>query len=225
MSFDYAPYTELINNLPTKIWMGSEQVDAVGGAYFEVEDPATGEVLAKVADADSSQWKKTLDLADDVQNTWAKDFTARQRADVLMALFDAVQDRADDFAKVMTLEMGKTFAEAKGEVTYGSEYLRWFAEEAVRIDGHYGKSPSGAGTIRVTHDPVGPCLAVTPWNFPFAMATRKIAPALAAGCTMIVKPAKETPLTMLLLGEVIADVFAKRCGFYRSDDEVFCDVA
>ena len=209
MSFDYAPYTELINNVPTKIWMGNEQVDAVGGAYFEVEDPATGKVLAKVADADSSQWMKTLDLADAAQNTWAKEFTARQRADVLVDLFNAVQERTDDFAKVMTLEMGKSYAESKGEVGYGSEYLRWFAEEAVRIDGHYGKSPSGAGTIRVTHDPVGPCLAVTPWNFPFAMATRKIAPALAAGCTMIVKPAKETPLTMLLLGEVISEVFEK----------------
>jgi succinate-semialdehyde dehydrogenase/glutarate-semialdehyde dehydrogenase len=139
-----------------------------------------------------------------VQATWAGT-PARERGEVLRSVFEMIIDRAEDFATLMTLEMGKVLPESMGEVKYGAEFFRWFAEEAVRIGGRYTPSPAGTGRIVVTKAPVGPCFAITPWNFPLAMGTRKIGPALAAGCTMIVKPAQETPLTMLLLAKLMTE--------------------
>jgi len=145
-----------------------------------------------------------LDAAVDAAERWAAT-PARQRGEMLRTAFDLLQERRSDFATVMTREMGKPFAEAQGEITYGGEFLRWFAEEAPRISGRYGDNPSGTGRIVVSHHQVGPCLLITPWNFPLAMATRKIAPALAAGCTVVVKPAELTPLSALLFCQLLTD--------------------
>ncbi|QDZ41746.1 NAD-dependent succinate-semialdehyde dehydrogenase [Corynebacterium sp. sy039] len=194
--------------VPTGIWLGTNNVPAASGETFAVVDPATEETLAQVASASAEEWNRALELADDAQTQWA-DFSARARSEILYDIFTAVAQRSEDFAALMSLEMGKPRAEAQGEVAYGNEYFRWFAEEAVRSHGRVAPAPAGNGTIIATREPVGPVLAITPWNFPLAMATRKIAPALAAGCTIIIKPAAETPLTMLLLGEIIAEVFHK----------------
>lgn len=189
---------------PTRLWLGGKLADASTGATFPVTDPATGAVLAEVADASPADGLQALELASAAQAEWAAT-APRTRGEILRTAFELVQARADDFARVITLEMGKTLAEARGEVNYGAEFLRWFAEEAVRIGGRTATAPAGNGRILVTKEAVGPVLAITPWNFPLAMATRKIGPALAAGCPIIVKPAAETPLTMLLLGQVFAD--------------------
>lgn len=207
-NFDYSQVSELLDSLPTGLWLEGKNVAATGGATFEVLDPATEEVIANVADGTSADWMRALQLADAAQKEWAA-FAPRTRSIILTDIFNAINERKEDFARVMTLEMGKPYSEALGEVAYGAEYIRWFAEEAVRIPGRYSQSPAGNGSITVSHTPVGPVLAITPWNFPLAMATRKIAPAFAAGCPVVVKPAAETPLTMLLLGEVIAEVFAR----------------
>jgi succinate-semialdehyde dehydrogenase/glutarate-semialdehyde dehydrogenase len=161
-------------------------------------------VLVSVANATGADAVDALDAACAVQHEWAAT-PARERGEILRSVFDMIIDRADDFAMLMTLEMGKVLAESMGEVKYGAEFFRWFAEEAVRIHGRFTPSPAGTGRIVVTKQPVGPCYAITPWNFPLAMGTRKIGPALAAGCTMIVKPAQETPLTMMLLAKLIGD--------------------
>ncbi|NGP06420.1 NAD-dependent succinate-semialdehyde dehydrogenase [Rhodococcus sp. 14C212] len=190
--------------VPTRLWLGGKLTDSSTGATFPVEDPATGAVLAEVADASADDGLRALDLAVAAQAEWAAT-PPRVRGEILRTAFELVHARADDFARVITLEMGKTVAEARGEVNYGAEFLRWFAEEAVRIGGRTATAPAGNGRILVTKEPVGPVLAITPWNFPLAMATRKIGPALAAGCPILVKPAAETPLTMLLLGQVFAD--------------------
>jgi succinate-semialdehyde dehydrogenase/glutarate-semialdehyde dehydrogenase len=160
--------------------------------------------LISIANATAADAIAALDAACAVQETWAAT-PARERGEVLRSVFETITDKADDIATLMTLEMGKVVAESLGEVKYGAEFFRWFAEEAVRIGGRYTPSPAGTGRIVVTKQPVGPCYAITPWNFPLAMGTRKIGPALAAGCTMIVKPAQETPLTMLLLAKLMAD--------------------
>ena len=207
-NFDYSQVSELLGSLPIGLWLEGTNVAATGGATFEVLDPATEEVIANVADGTSADWMRALELADAAQKEWAG-FAPRTRSIILTDIFNAIIERKEDFARVMTLEMGKPYAEALGEVAYGAEYMRWFAEEAVRIPGRYSQSPAGNGSITVSHTPVGPVLAITPWNFPLAMATRKIAPAFAAGCPVVVKPAAETPLTMLLLGEVIAEVFTR----------------
>ncbi|MEZ7236491.1 NAD-dependent succinate-semialdehyde dehydrogenase [Rhodococcus sp. GXMU-t2271] len=194
----------LPTGVPTRLWLGGKLTDSATGATFPVEDPATGAVLAEVADASADDGLRALDLAVAAQAEWAAT-PPRVRGEILRTAFELVHARADDFARVVTLEMGKTVAEARGEVNYGAEFLRWFAEEAVRIGGRTATAPAGNGRILVTKEPVGPVLAITPWNFPLAMATRKIGPALAAGCPILVKPAAETPLTMLLLGQVFAD--------------------
>ncbi|MGW5075307.1 NAD-dependent succinate-semialdehyde dehydrogenase [Rhodococcus sp. NPDC004095] len=197
-------FDELLAAVPTGLWIDGKPCDASGGGTFAVHNPATGEVLAEVADATAEDALRALDSASRVQGEWAAT-APRQRAEILRAAWQLVTDRAEDFALLMTLEMGKALAESRGEVAYGSEFLRWFSEEAPRIQGRYTTAPSGNGRILVTKSPVGPCLAITPWNFPLAMGTRKIGPALAAGCTMIVKPAEATPLSMLLLAQVFAD--------------------
>ena len=192
----------LLASVPTGLWIGGE--DRPAASTFEVLNPATDEVLISVGNASAADALAAMDAACDVQASWAAT-PARERGEVLRAVFEMITDRAEDFATLMTLEMGKVLAESMGEVKYGAEFFRWFAEEAVRIGGRYTPSPAGTGRIVVTKQPVGPCYAITPWNFPLAMGTRKIGPALAAGCTMIVKPAQETPLTMLLLAKLMAE--------------------
>ncbi|NKR68925.1 aldehyde dehydrogenase family protein [Rhodococcus hoagii] len=194
----------IVDSVPTDLWVGGRQTPASTGATFPVHNPAAGSVLTHVADASPDDGRRALDLASRTQAQWAAT-APRERGEILRAAFESVRRRSEDFATVMTLEMGKAIGEARSEVAYGAEYLRWFAEEAVRVGGRFGAAPGGNGRILVTKVPVGPVLAITPWNFPLAMGTRKIAPAVAAGCTIIVKPAEETPLTMLLLGEVFAE--------------------
>ncbi|TSD94560.1 NAD-dependent succinate-semialdehyde dehydrogenase [Gordonia rubripertincta] len=190
--------------LRSELWIGGRNVPSSDGGLFPVYDPADGTLLAEVADATPDDGRRALDAAAAAQPGWAAT-SPRTRAEILRRAWESIQERRNEVAAVITAEMGKPLSESLGEVTYGGEFLRWFAEEAVRINGRYTTSPSGAGQILVTREPVGPTLAITPWNFPLAMGTRKIAPALAAGCTMIVKPAPETPLTMLLLAEIFTE--------------------
>ncbi len=196
--------TELLAQVPTGLFIGGEWVDAEDGRTLPVRDPATGEVLIEIADASPGDALRALDAAVAAQQSWAAT-APRRRSDILRGAFDLVREHADDLALLMTLEMGKPLAEARGEVTYGGEFLRWFSEEAVRISGRYGLNPEGTGRMIVSQRPVGPCLFVTPWNFPLAMATRKIAPALAAGCTVVIKPAELTPLTTLYFAKLLVE--------------------
>ena len=167
-----------------------------------VEDPSTGEVLAEVADATEQDALAALAAADAAQASWAAT-APRERGEILRRAYEEIIARRDELALLMTLEMGKPLAESRGEVAYAAEFFRWFAEEAVRIDGRYADSPDRTSRLLVMKQPVGPCLLITPWNFPLAMGTRKIGPAIAAGCTMVVKPAKQTPLSMLALAEIL----------------------
>ena len=192
--------SRVLASVPTGLWIGGEERPA--GSTFDVVNPATDEVLVSIANATAADAIAALDAGCAVQEAWAAT-PARERGEILRSVFEMIIERAEDFATLMTLEMGKVLAESMGEVKYGAEFFRWFAEEAVRIAGRFTPSPAGTGRIIVTKQPVGPCYAITPWNFPLAMGTRKIGPALAAGCTMIVKPAQETPLTMLLLAKLI----------------------
>ena len=194
----------VLAGVPTGLFIGGEWRDAAGGGRFEVLDPSTGASLASVADATPADGIAALDAAVGMQDEWAAT-PPRQRGEILRRGWELIQQRRDDIALLMTLEMGKPLAESLGEVTYGSEFFRWFAEEAVRITGRYGINPEGTGRTIVSHLPVGPCYLITPWNFPLAMATRKIAPALAAGCTVVVKPAELTPLTTLLTASILAE--------------------
>ena len=194
----------LLASVPTGLLIGGQWRDASDGGTFDVHDPATGEVLATLASATSEDAVAALDAADAVQASWART-APRERAEILRRAFDLVTERAEDFALLMTLEMGKPLAEARGEVTYGAEFLRWFSEETVRDYGRYLTTPEGKNKILVQHKPVGPCLLITPWNFPLAMATRKVAPAVAAGCTMVLKPAKLTPLTAQYFAQTMLD--------------------
>jgi succinate-semialdehyde dehydrogenase / glutarate-semialdehyde dehydrogenase len=186
--------------VPNELLIAGQWRPAGSGASFAVADPASGQTLARIADAGPADAVAALDAATAAAREW-RHTPARARADILLDAYAAVLRRRDEFAELMTLEMGKPLAEAHSELDYGADFLRWFAEEAVRIDGSYAHSPNGRGRIVVTRQPVGPCLLITPWNFPLAMATRKIAPALAAGCTIVVKPSELTPLTTLLFAE------------------------
>ena len=193
--------SELLAKVPTQLYIAGKWVSGNGKGSIAVEDPATGKTLAEIANANASDGLLALTAADEASASWAK-VAPRERAEILRRAFEIVKSRSEEFATLISLEMGKPIAEARGEVTYGNEFLRWFSEEAVRISGRYGSSPEGTGRMLVTHRPVGPAFAITPWNFPLAMATRKIGPALAAGCTMVIKPAELTPLTTLLLTSV-----------------------
>ncbi len=186
--------SELLAKVPTGLLINGEWCDAASGETFEVENPATGETLATLASASSDDAMAALDAACAVKDEWART-SPRERSNILRRAFDLVTERKDEFAALMTLEMGKPLAEAYGEVTYGAEYLRWFSEEAVRDYGATLPAPEGTIQMVTRRKPVGPCLLITPWNFPLAMATRKVGPAVAAGCTMVLKPAKLTPLT------------------------------
>lgn len=195
---------ELLASVPKRLLIGGAWVEASGGKTFDVTDPATGAVVATIADASAEDGMAALDAAVAAKDAWAST-APRARGEILRKAFDLVKERAEDFALLMTIEMGKPLAEARGEVTYGNEFLRWFGEEAVRITGRYGLNPEGTGRMIVSQRPVGPSYLITPWNFPLAMATRKIAPALAAGCTVVVKPAALTPLTTLLLAKTLEE--------------------
>ena len=195
---------DLLGRVPTGLYIDGAWTDATGGRTFTVYDPATGEVLREIADASPEDGIRALDAAVAAQEGWAAT-APRARAEILRRAFDLVQERREDLALLMTMEMGKPLAEARGEVGYGGEFLRWFSEEAVRIAGRYGLNPEGTGRMVVSQRPVGPCFFITPWNFPFAMATRKIAPALAAGCTVVIKPPELTPLTTLFFTQLLAD--------------------
>lgn len=193
-----------IASIRTGLLIGGQWRDAVGGRVFDVENPATGEVLAAVADADPADGDAALAAAVGAQASWART-APRYRSEILRRAYDLVMSRQDWLAEVMTLEMGKPLAEAKGEVAYAAEFLRWFSEEAVRVSGDHTTTGDGANRIIVTREPVGPCVLITPWNFPLAMGTRKIAPAVAAGCTMVLKPAPQTPLSSLALAGILQE--------------------
>lgn len=193
----------LLADIPNRLYIDGEWVDGEDGT-IDVRNPATDEVIATIADGSVADGIRALDAAVAAQHSWSRT-PSRTRAEVLRRAWELLQEHADDFALLMTLEMGKPLREARSEVAYGGEFLRWFSEEAVRIDGRYTANPEGTGQMVVTHRPVGPCYLITPWNFPLAMATRKIAPALAAGCTAVVKPANLTPLTTLALVQLLAD--------------------
>lgn len=191
-------------DVPTQLFIGGSWRDASGGSTFAVENPADGSTLVQVADATVDDGKAAIDAAVAAQADWAK-VPPRDRGEILRSAFETVTARADELATIMTLEMGKPLSESKAEIAYGAEFLRWFSEEAVRISGRYSVAPNGATRLLTLKQPVGPCLMITPWNFPLAMGTRKIAPAIAAGCTMVVKPAGLTPLTMLWLAKVLEE--------------------
>jgi succinate-semialdehyde dehydrogenase/glutarate-semialdehyde dehydrogenase len=196
--------TALLSEVPTGLLIDGDWRDASDNTTFNVTNPATEQHLATVASATSDDALAALDAACTAQTDWART-SPRTRSEILRRAFDLVHHRAETFATLMTLEMGKPLAEAYGEVTYGAEYLRWFAEETVRHYGHHTTVPEGTLRMTTRHKPVGPCLLITPWNFPLAMATRKIAPAIAAGCTMVLKPAKLTPLTAQYLAQTMID--------------------
>jgi succinate-semialdehyde dehydrogenase/glutarate-semialdehyde dehydrogenase len=195
---------ELLASIPTGLYIGGEWRDAEGGKTFDVTDPSTGTTIATIADASAADGVAALDAAVAAQAEWAAT-PPRTRSNILRKAFDLLQERKQDIALLMTLEMGKPLAESVGEITYGGEFLRWFSEEAVRITGRYGLNPEGTGQMIVSQLPVGPCYFITPWNFPLAMATRKIAPALAAGCTVVVKPAALTPLTTIAFVAILEE--------------------
>ena len=197
--------TELLDRVPDGLFIGGSWRGAENGATLTVADPATGDVVKMIASASVADGIAALDAAVAAQDAWAAT-PARERAELLRRAFDLLQERKEDFALLMTIEMGKPLAEARGEVAYGGEFLRWFSEETAHLQGRYGANPEGTGRMIVTHHPVGPCFLITPWNFPLAMATRKIAPALAAGCTVVVKPAALTPLTTLAFAQLLQDV-------------------
>ncbi|WP_127792270.1 NAD-dependent succinate-semialdehyde dehydrogenase [Agromyces sp. LHK192] len=197
--------TDLLDRVASGLYIGGEWVDAEDGRTMTVADPSTGDVIKEIADASPADGMRALDAAVAAQDEWAAT-APRERAELLRRAFDTLIARREEFALLMTLEMGKPLAEARGEVNYGGEFLRWFSEEAVRINGRYGLNPEGTGRIVVSQRPVGPSFFITPWNFPLAMATRKIAPALAAGCTVVVKPAALTPLTTIAFVQLLEEV-------------------
>ncbi|MHA6799429.1 NAD-dependent succinate-semialdehyde dehydrogenase [Bounagaea algeriensis] len=194
----------IVDHAPKQLAIGGNWIDAGDGRSFDVVDPSTGRRLCSVADASPTDGRAALDAAVAAQPSFAAT-SPRERSDVLTRAFELLHERIDDLALLMTLEMGKPLAESRGEINYAAEFLRHFAGEAVRVDGGYQQAPSGSGRFLITKQPVGPCLLITPWNFPMAMATRKIAPAIAAGCTSVVKPAAQTPLSTLAFVDVLAE--------------------
>ena len=195
---------KVVDAVPKQLLIGGEWRDATGGATFAVEDPATGRSLCEVADATPQDAVAALDAAVAAQASWAAT-PPNERSEILHRAFLALNDRADELALLMTLEMGKAVAESKGEIAYAAEFFRWFSGEALRIDGYYKTAGNGQSRVLVMRQPIGPCFFITPWNFPNAMGTRKIGPAIAAGCTMVVKPAHQTPLSMLALARLLED--------------------
>jgi succinate-semialdehyde dehydrogenase / glutarate-semialdehyde dehydrogenase len=194
----------VIDSVPKDLLVGGQWRPASKGATLAVRDPSTGDALCEVADASPDDGLDALSAASEAQPDWAA-HPPRERAEILRRAYQALMDRQDDLALLMTLEMGKPVAESRTEIAYAAEFLRWFSEEACRIEGSYKIAPAGGSRLLTMRQPVGPCLLITPWNFPMAMGTRKIGPAVAAGCTMVIKPASETPLSMLALAKVLEE--------------------
>jgi succinate-semialdehyde dehydrogenase/glutarate-semialdehyde dehydrogenase len=201
---EFAREEKVVSSVPSGLFIGGAWRPAETGATFPVEDPSTGRVLAQVADATPADGMQALEAAAKAQASWAA-VPPRERSDILRRAYDLLLERKEDLALLMTLEMGKPLSEARGEIVYAAEFFRWFSEEAVRIDGGFQVAPNGQGRLLVMREPVGPCLLITPWNFPMAMGTRKIGPAVAAGCTMVVKPAELTPLSLLALAGIMQE--------------------
>lgn len=194
----------VLDSVPTELFIDGQWRGAASGRTFGVEDPATGATLTQVADGDATDALAALDAAAHAQDAWAAN-PPRARGEILRRTYELLTERVEDLALLMTMEMGKSLADSRAEITYAAEFFRWFSEEAVRIDGRYTREPNGRGRLLVLQQPVGPCLLITPWNFPMAMGARKIAPAIAAGCTMIVKPAALTPLSMAALVAILTE--------------------
>jgi len=196
---------EVVEGVPKQLYVGGRWGPAAENGTFGVEDPSTGEVIAEVANGTPEDALRALEAAHGKQADW-RDHPPRERGEILRRAYELMVERADELALLMTLEMGKPVAESKAEISYAAEFFRWFAEQAVRIDGRYAVAPNGQGRLLVMKQPVGPAYLITPWNFPAAMATRKIGPAIAAGCTMILKPASYTPLSALALTAILEEV-------------------
>src|ERR1700683_2345098 len=194
----------VLERVPTQLFIGGQWRAAQAGGTLSVEDPATGQPLVDVADGQAQDAMAALAAAADAQGEWAA-HPPRDRGEILRRAYEAIVAQSDELALLMTLEMGKALAESRAEIAYAAEFFRWFSEEAVRIHGRYMVNTTGKGRILTMRQPVGPCVFVTPWNSPTAMGTRKIAPAIAAGCAMVVKPAKQTPLSMLALAKILED--------------------
>ncbi len=196
--------TTVVRDVPKQLFIGGGWRDAESGRTLSVDNPATGEELCRVADASPADGQRAVDAAVAAQAAWAAT-APRTRSEILRRAYDLITARTEDLALLMTLEMGKPLAEARAEVAYGAEFFRWFSEESVRIDGGLMTAPDGKNRLLVSRQPVGPCLLITPWNFPLAMGTRKIGPAIAAGCTIVLKPAPQTPLTSLALAAILTE--------------------
>jgi succinate-semialdehyde dehydrogenase / glutarate-semialdehyde dehydrogenase len=192
----------VLERVPTSLYIGGEWREATGGGTLPVEDPSTEQTLVEVADGQVDDALAALEAAAGKQAEWAAT-APRERGEILRRAYEAIVAETDELALLMTLEMGKALAESRAEIAYAAEFFRWFSEEAVRVHGRYMVNTTGAGRILTMRQPVGPCVFVTPWNFPTAMGTRKLAPAIAAGCTMVVKPAQQTPLSMLALARIL----------------------
>src|SRR3954470_16753620 len=191
----------VVDNVAKQLFIGGEWRDASGGDTLAVEDPATGEPLCEIADGTEEDAKAALDARVEMRQEWA-DTPPTTRSEILWKAFEALNERKEELALLMTLEMGKPVAESEAEIVYAAEFFRWFSGEALRITGDYGMAGNAASRVLVMRQPVGPSLMITPWNFPMAMGTRKVGPALAAGCTIVMKPAQQTPLSMLALGQI-----------------------
>jgi succinate-semialdehyde dehydrogenase / glutarate-semialdehyde dehydrogenase len=194
----------VLDKVQRRLYIGGEWRDASGGETLAVEDPSTGEVLCEVADATADDAVAALDAAVERQQEWAAT-PPNDRGQILWKAVEALGERADELALLMTLEMGKPVAESKAEIVYAAEFFRWFSGQALELEGTYKVAGTGKGRVLTMKQPVGPCLFITPWNFPTAMGTRKIGPAIAAGCTMVMKPAQQTPLSMLALAELLEE--------------------
>ena len=195
---------DVLSKVPTDLFIGGTWRAASEGGRFDVTDPATGDVIAQVADGSVDDGLAAVAAAAEAGPGWAAT-PPRQRAEILRKAWQLMTDRVDEIATLISLENGKALVDAKGEAAYAAEFFRWYSEETVRIDGLVTTAPGGANRIMVVHQPVGVCVMVTPWNFPAAMATRKIGPALGAGCTVVLKPASDTPLTALLMAQILDD--------------------
>ena len=194
----------VVDAVSKQLYIGGEWRDGTGGGTLEVEDPATGEALCEVADATPADAVQALDAAVDAQADWAN-VPPIERGEILRRAFEKLIEREEDLALLMTLEMGKPIAESRSEIAYAAEFFRWFAGEATRVHGDYYLGGNGKGRVLTMKQPIGPSLMITPWNFPMAMGTRKIGPAIAAGCTIVMKPASQTPLSMLALAQILEE--------------------
>ncbi|WP_080733808.1 NAD-dependent succinate-semialdehyde dehydrogenase [Rhodococcoides fascians] len=203
--YDASDWKKVLHAVPTGLYIDGDWRESSDASTIAVENPATGQILTEIASATPTDGAAALDAAASAASDWART-SPRERGEMLRRAYELLSTRADYFATLITLEMGKPLAQARGEVAYGAEFFRWYAEESVRIDGRWATSPDGRTRLLTMRQPVGPTLMITPWNFPLAMGTRKIGPAIAAGCTMVVKPASQTPLTMLALADLLAEV-------------------